>query len=51
MFYFCFAVGHSCEKENKSEGPTQKCLREAREENGPETKLKNAKKVGIHPYA
>ncbi|XP_050010280.1 sperm-associated antigen 16 protein isoform X2 [Alexandromys fortis] len=38
-------VGHNCEKENKSEGPTQKCLREAREENGPKTKMKNGKKA------
>ncbi|XP_026642186.1 sperm-associated antigen 16 protein isoform X1 [Microtus ochrogaster] len=42
-------VGHSCEKENKSEGPTQKCLREAREENGPKTKMKNGKKDSEFP--
>ncbi|CAO2624887.1 Sperm-associated antigen 16 protein [Lemmus lemmus] len=42
-------VGHSCEKENKSEGPTQKCLREAREENGHKTKMKNDKKDSEFP--
>ncbi|CAH6791734.1 Spag16 [Phodopus roborovskii] len=41
-------VGHSCEKENKSEGPTQKCLREAREENGNKGKMKNDKKTIYH---
>ncbi|XP_012969111.1 sperm-associated antigen 16 protein isoform X7 [Mesocricetus auratus] len=38
-------VGHSCEKENKSEGPTQKCLREAREENDNKTKMRNERKA------
>ncbi|XP_031223704.1 sperm-associated antigen 16 protein isoform X5 [Mastomys coucha] len=37
-------AGPSCEKENSSEGPTQKSLHEAREENGNKTKMKNDKK-------
>ncbi|XP_040609316.1 sperm-associated antigen 16 protein isoform X2 [Mesocricetus auratus] len=42
-------VGHSCEKENKSEGPTQKCLREAREENDNKTKMRNERKDSEFP--
>ncbi|XP_034354354.1 sperm-associated antigen 16 protein isoform X1 [Arvicanthis niloticus] len=39
----------NCEKENSSEGPTQKSLREAREDNGNKTKLKNDKKDSEFP--
>lgn len=38
-------AGHTCEKENSSEGPIQKNLREAREENGYKTKMKNERKL------
>ncbi|MBZ3876275.1 Sperm-associated antigen 16 protein [Sciurus carolinensis] len=34
-------VGHSCEKENMPEGPTQKGLRKAREQNKGKTKMKD----------
>lgn len=37
-------AGRSCEKENSSEGPTQKSLHEAREENGYKTKMKSDRK-------
>ncbi|KAL6049538.1 hypothetical protein STEG23_021077, partial [Scotinomys teguina] len=37
-------VGHSCKKKNESEGPTQKCPHEAREENENKSQLKNEKK-------
>nr|XP_038940033.1 sperm-associated antigen 16 protein isoform X7 [Rattus norvegicus] len=37
-------AGHTYEKENSSEGPTQKNLREAREENGYKTKMKSERK-------
>ncbi|XP_035310713.1 sperm-associated antigen 16 protein isoform X1 [Cricetulus griseus] len=41
-------IGHSCEKENKPEGPTQKCLREGREENGTKPKTKSERKASFN---
>ncbi|KAM9663663.1 sperm-associated antigen 16 protein-like [Trichechus inunguis] len=38
-------VGHSGERENVPEGPTQKCLREAREQNKCKTKMKDSTKA------
>ncbi|XP_052605731.1 sperm-associated antigen 16 protein isoform X3 [Peromyscus californicus insignis] len=42
-------VGHSCEKENESESPTQKCPYEAKEENGHKSKIKNERKDSVFP--
>ncbi|XP_038940029.1 sperm-associated antigen 16 protein isoform X2 [Rattus norvegicus] len=42
-------AGHTYEKENSSEGPTQKNLREAREENGYKTKMKSERKDSEFP--
>uniref|UniRef100_F6QZ24 Sperm associated antigen 16 n=1 Tax=Monodelphis domestica TaxID=13616 RepID=F6QZ24_MONDO len=38
-------VGHRCERDDKPEGPTQKALREAREQAKPKTKMKSSTKV------
>ncbi|XP_049744900.1 sperm-associated antigen 16 protein isoform X3 [Elephas maximus indicus] len=42
-------VGHRCEGENVPEGPTQKCLREAREQNKCKTKMKSNTKDSEFP--
>ncbi|XP_076406288.1 sperm-associated antigen 16 protein isoform X1 [Peromyscus maniculatus bairdii] len=42
-------VGYSCEKENESESPTQKCPYETREENGHKSKTKNERKDSVFP--
>uniref|UniRef100_A0A8C8TVU5 Sperm-associated antigen 16 protein n=1 Tax=Peromyscus maniculatus bairdii TaxID=230844 RepID=A0A8C8TVU5_PERMB len=41
--------GYSCEKENESESPTQKCPYETREENGHKSKTKNERKDSVFP--
>ncbi|XP_007958152.2 sperm-associated antigen 16 protein [Orycteropus afer afer] len=42
-------VGDICERENVSEGPTQKCLREARERNKCKTRMKDNTKDSKFP--
>ncbi|XP_056663911.1 sperm-associated antigen 16 protein isoform X2 [Monodelphis domestica] len=42
-------VGHRCERDDKPEGPTQKALREAREQAKPKTKMKSSTKDSEFP--